>query len=70
MKNSRNEGFSLIELLIVVVIVGVIAALAVPSLRRGIRAAENGTTFATMRTISSAKLDSFRGMADLPVYPS
>ena len=59
MLSSREEGFSLIELLLVVVIVGVIAALAVPSLQKGIRAAENGTTFATMRTISSSQTGFF-----------
>jgi general secretion pathway protein G len=50
-KLSNEKGFSLIELLLVVVIIGIVAALAVPALQKGIRSAENGTTFATMRTI-------------------
>lgn len=56
---KSEAGFSLIELLIVVVIIGVIAALGVPALSKGIRSAENGTTFATLRTVSSAQAGFF-----------
>src|SRR6476469_6642099 len=56
MIRGKNEGFSLIELLIVVVVIGVIAALAVPMLQKGILASENANTFASMKTIASTQM--------------
>lgn len=56
MKKTSQQGFSIIELLVVCAIVGIIASLAIPFLQKAIRASENGNTFATMRTISSAQL--------------
>ena len=56
MKKNSERGFSLIELLVVVVIVGIVASLAVPHLQKGIRAAENGNMFSMMRTIASTQV--------------
>jgi prepilin-type N-terminal cleavage/methylation domain-containing protein len=56
MKNAQR-GFSLVELLIVVVVIGIVATLAVPALQKALRAAENSTAFASLRTVSSTQLN-------------
>ncbi len=56
MSINNEKGFSLIELLLVVVIIGIVAALAIPSLQKARLAAENGSTFSTMRTLNSIQV--------------
>jgi type IV pilus assembly protein PilA len=59
MKTNNQMGFSLIELLLVVVIIGVIAGLAVPSLLKAKQSSENGNAFASLRTMLSSEVSFF-----------
>lgn len=59
MNNGRQHGFSLIELLLVIVIIGVISTIAFPLLMKAKQSAENGNAYSSMRTISSSQLTYF-----------
>lgn len=56
MQLNNQKGFSLIELLIVLVILGILAGITFPFLLKAKNRAENGNAYASLRTIFSSQL--------------
>jgi len=55
MMNNAERGFSIIELLIVCVVIGIIAVVAVPHLQRAILASENANMYGTLKAIATTQ---------------
>ena len=59
MKPANQQGFSLIELLIVVAVIGILAGIAIPNLLASRRAANEASTLSALRTIHSCEVTYF-----------
>ena len=69
MRKMNKKGFTLVEIMIVVAIIVLLAAIAIPNLLRARLNANEAASIASLRTLSSA-LESFRSAQSTPAYPA
>ena len=70
MKNSLRAGFTLVEIMIVVAIIGLLAAIAIPNFVKARQASQRTACISNLRAIDGAKttwsLDQRKGGSDAP----
>lgn len=66
---KNQKGFTLVEIMIVVAIIALLAAIAIPNLLRARHNANETASIGAMRTLSTA-MESFRAAQTPPTYPA
>lgn len=74
MKHTTNRGFTLVEIMIVVAIIGLLAAIAIPNFVKAREQAQLNAIINNLRIIEGAKdqwaLEQKKGTGDLPDWSS
>ncbi|EGQ9179116.1 pilin [Vibrio alginolyticus] len=66
-KQKKQQGFTLIELMIVVAVIGVLAAIAIPQYQNYVKKSEAAAGLATLRSLTT-NIDTF--IADTGTFPA
>jgi len=67
MKRLGKKGFTLVEIMIVVAIIALLAAIAIPNLLRARHNANEAAAISSLRTLSTAE-ESYRAAQNPPTY--